>query len=111
MGGVPPKLISRQMAWNCLLINQLVTPGMGSFLAGQRIVGCAQVIVALAGFTLLMIWFGWFFIEIFHTMQWPHATARIFWMGVMGVALFVASWFWALATSLQILRKARESGL
>jgi hypothetical protein len=90
-----------------VLINQLVTPGFGSFMAGRRVVGCAQTIVAFAGFALLMVWFGWFFVAVIRTMQWPHAPTRVFWMGVAGVVLFAASWFWALATSLQLLRKAQ----
>lgn len=105
MAGVPPKLHTRQQALNCVLLNQLVTPGFGSFLAGRRVVGCAQVLVAFAGFALMMIWFGWFFIEMFRTMRWPHATPQVFWAGVTGVTLFVASWLWALVTSLQIWRK------
>jgi len=101
------KQVSRTTARNCVLINQLATPGLGSIMAGRRLAGTLQLLLALAGFGLLM---GWFVrTTIGSYQQLVHGTEQksAGWLGEAGVLIFAAAWFWALITSFQILGSAR----
>ena len=109
MAAAPPRLLTKQTAWNCVLVNQLATPGLGSFYAGHRIAGSAQMILALAGFGLMMVWSFWFFATLLRTLQVP-GTSPQHALGILGVVLFALSWLWSLITSVQILRQLRRSG-
>jgi len=93
-----------------LVINQGATPGLGSFLAGHRWVGVAQMTVAVAGFLIFMGWFwelaqgSWESLDTGHPAPFP-PWRRL----VLGLSLFGGAWFWSLATSLRILRDLRAS--
>jgi hypothetical protein len=89
-----------------LLTNVLVLPGLGSILGGNR-VGWVQAPLAIAGFVLTSVWavsfaVGWVRAGTFPSEGGPHLR-----LGLVGVALFVVAWFWALGTSLRILRQSR----
>ena len=50
----PPSLATARTA---LVINQFATPGLGSLMAGRYLAGSIQLLLALAGFTLIVAWF------------------------------------------------------
>ena len=111
-----PGPISRQVAWGCLTTN-LTLPGFGSLLAG-RVVGYFQIAVSLAGFALTTIFgirfMAWYFSNSAHLQQIqadPDIYFHEVWLQVrwalLGMALFLVAWLWALASSLGILEKAR----
>jgi hypothetical protein len=109
--------LSRQTAWGCLTTN-LAMPGFGSLMAGQ-ISGYPQVILALGGMVLTMI-FGvrallWMlanwsrlhdpasdqfavFGEMWTVLRWA----------LLGMALFGLGWLWALGSSYGIIRSAKN---
>lgn len=117
----PRQKLSRQTAWGCLTTN-LAVPGSGS-LAGGRRAGYFQLALTAVGFGLTIL-FGLPFIywclahweriygpkrdvvavfsETWHLLRWA----------LLGIAIFLFAWIWALLTSLQLLRSARsaESG-
>jgi len=103
------KRVDRTTARNSFLINQLATPGLGSLLAGRYLVGAGQLLLALAGFGMVV---GWFFLVTLQMYQQieddvhPHSVA---WLGEAGGLIFIASWFWALTTSLSLWRQARNA--
>jgi len=107
-GPAPPKLCNRTSARNYLLTNLLVLPGLGSWLAGQRFVGVLQVALALTGFVLTAWWCVSFFAAWLRTQSFPWDGGPQFRLGLVGVALFAAGWFWALATSLATIRPFRR---
>ena len=96
--------------------NQLVLPGLGSLVAGRK-AGYVQVALALTGMVLSSAFAAWFFTTWWHA---PHAPADMdelkqFFAGGMaytkaggiGFACFLLGWFWALATSINILRESK----
>ena len=108
-GPVPPKLTDRASARNYLLTNLLVLPGLGSWLAGKRLAGVLQVVLALTGFGLTGVWFVSFLGACIQKETVPWDGGPQFRLGLIGVALFLAGWFWAIVTSLRILRATRTT--
>jgi hypothetical protein len=108
--------LSRAEAQACLTAN-LGLPGAGSLMGG-RVVGYWQVLVAVAGLGLTLI-FGLFFLvwaiqnleQLRDPEGDPFATLSAIWMRLRwalgGVGLFGIAWVWALVTSLSILRMPR----
>ena len=62
------KAVSRAKARNAALLNLLATPGLGSLLAGRWIAGTGQLALALAGFTLFLVWFVKIMIQYYGQM-------------------------------------------
>jgi hypothetical protein len=93
---------------NAALINLLVCPGMGSLLAGRIIAGLCQMALAGVGFVLLMVWFVRVMIRYYGLMfgQGSDSDHISFFMAIVGAALFIISWMWALITSLALVREA-----
>lgn len=111
----PRRALSRQTAWGCLTSN-LALPGSGSLVAG-RPVGYLQLVVALGGFAVSAV-FGVRFI-VWQLANWtrfhgpqadPAADLAEIWLhlrwALLGMATVFFAVFWALITSLAILRSA-----
>lgn len=90
-----------------LLSNLLALPGIGTFMAGQRVSGIAQMILAVSGFVFTLYWFVAFAHQWVSTRQFPLDGGPQFRWGLVGVGLFGTAWCWGLISGLQILRKAR----
>ena len=104
------KLRNQSMGWTALAINLGATPGLGSFVAGHRVVGMFQMGLAVSGFIAILAWFwelvrgAWDSVQAGDSVVWPPAQGLI-----LGGALFGAAWLWSLVTSLQILRDLRKA--
>jgi hypothetical protein len=101
--GQPDRIRAR----NCFLVNQFATPGLGSLMAGRMIAGLGQVIVAVAGFALVVVWFVLTMIQTYKqfTEDAPAESHARF--GETGALIFAAAWLWSLVTSLGLLRQAK----
>ncbi len=110
--------LSPQTARGCAATN-LALPGFGSLLAG-RAIGYAQALLTMVAFALTLI-FGVKFI-LWGLSNWskiqdpqgdPLEMMVAVWHGarwaLLGIALFVVSWLWALATNVTILRAAPKN--
>jgi hypothetical protein len=106
---VPPKLLDRAAARNCLLTNLLVLPGLGSLMAKRRVTGILQILLALTGFGLTGYWFTTFGVAWWQTESFPFDGGPHLRWGLLGVLLFLAGWGWGLATGLRIARAARKT--
>jgi 4a-hydroxytetrahydrobiopterin dehydratase len=107
------KKISRAKARNATLLNQLATPGLGSLLARRWVEGTGQLILALAGFALIMVWFAQMMMSYYGQMFGSHPTEQplsLFNLE-LGGGLFVFAWCWSLATSFSLLREASKVSL
>jgi hypothetical protein len=102
----PPK---RTTARNCFLINQCATPGLGSLMAGRRAAGMGQLLVAVAGFVMIVCWFVQVNLQVYNELVKDVPPKSVAWLGITGAVIFVAAWCWSLVTSLSILREARAS--
>ena len=113
------KPLDRQTARDYLTTN-LAMPGFGS-LAARRISGYFQTPLCVLGFVLTTTFgvrfFVWYFANRTLTDEMrddPAAVLNEIWShmrwALLGMALFVFSWLWALATSLSLLRQAKAEG-
>ena len=115
----PRRPLDRQTAWGCLTTNQFGLPGLGTLAAGRR-TGYGQMALSLAGMALtvaygvrFITWFasqwdklqqlqeepGVYFHEIWIHLRWP----------LLGMAVFLAGWLWALASSISIMLQAKSA--
>jgi hypothetical protein len=78
-------------------------------MAGRRLAGTGQLLLACAGFALVL---GWFFLKItgvYHQVVQGIEPKSSAWLGEAGALVFAIAWLWSLFTSFQILRTAKES--
>jgi 4a-hydroxytetrahydrobiopterin dehydratase len=101
------KPLNRATAKNAALLNLLGTPGLGSLIARRWIAGSGQLILAVIGFTLVVVWFFDEMIPYYRLMfsdAPPHLTSLR--MLEAGAILFAAAWLWSAGTSISLLREA-----
>ena len=106
------KPVSRAKAKNAAMLNLLATPGLGSLLCGCWIAGTGQLVLAVAGFTLVLVWFFKEMIPYYGMMfgdEPPHLPSLK--MLGEGAILFVASWLWSAVTSVGLMREASAANL
>lgn len=92
-----------------VVINQLATPGLGSWLAGRRIAGAGQLVLSFAGFGLYLVFFGLLLRSLWAAATGdppPPAPAPFWWKNAL--ALFGIAWLWSGVTSIQLLLERRR---
>ncbi len=92
-----------------IVINQLATPGLGSWIAGRRVAGAGQLALALTGFGLYVAYFSLVIRDMIRTASSgiaPPALPDGWWK--WSLALFGAAWLWSGLTSLQLLVEIRR---
>jgi hypothetical protein len=98
--------ISRTTAWICLLINQLLTPGLGTLVAGRLWSGLIELAIAFVGFGFVMAWFFIFF-KLIATAEDLEAGLRPrAWLVVVGLGLFGLAWLLSLISGINIVRRS-----
>jgi 4a-hydroxytetrahydrobiopterin dehydratase len=105
------KPLNRAAAKNATLLNLLATPGLGSLSCGRWLAGGAQLILAVTGFTLVVVWFVKEMIPYYGLMFGdtpPHMPDLK--MLAAGALLFAVAWLWSAVTSLSLLREASAGG-
>lgn len=105
----PPGPLSRSAARNAALLNQCATPGLGSLMAGRRLAGVGQLLVAVAGFAMVIGWFVLLALQIYDELINDAQPKSVAWLGEVGAVTFGAAWLWSLVTSLSVLREARDN--
>lgn len=101
--GTPP---SRATARNAVLLNLLATPGLGSLLGRRWIAGGGQLIMAVAGFSLFVVWFVK---EMFQYYGQISGNVEVHPIGIFlesGLFLFGIAWLWSAVTSFSLLRES-----
>jgi hypothetical protein len=89
-------------------MNQLATPGLGSVMAGRRVAGTGQLLLAVAGFVLVIGWFGLTASNTYNQIVNDAEPRPAGWLGEAGGVSFMGAWVWAWVTSFQILRCVQE---
>jgi 4a-hydroxytetrahydrobiopterin dehydratase len=97
---------SRTQARNAALLNQLATPGLGSLFARRWFAGAGQLLLSIAGFALVMVWFVKLLMQYYGQITGDVAVKPVGWIGLLGAALFALAWCWSLVTSFSLLRQA-----
>jgi TM2 domain-containing membrane protein YozV len=105
----PTRPLSRARAVSCLLVNLAATPGLGSLLARRIFAGIGQLLLALAGFGLIVVWMFELFLHMTYQQLGEPVLPRVH-DGMLrwGLICFIASWLWSLATSISLLRQAKN---
>src|SRR5260370_1435558 len=105
-----PKRPKRSTAANCLIVNQLATPGLGSLMAGRFVAGTVQLALSLFGFCFIMGWFLQIFMQLYRQMnELPPQPPPYPWMGQAGVIIFASAWLLSWITSISVLRESRRN--
>ena len=103
------KPLTSAVARNAVLINQLATPGLGSLLAGRYLSGTGQLLLALTGFSLFIVWFVAIMRQFYGQIQGNVEVKPVGWIGWTGLAIFAAAWLWALGTSICLMREVKRN--
>ena len=91
-------------------MNQLATPGLGSLMARRYVAGTVQLLLAIAGFCLVIGWFAQLMAGIYHSVSGASdESAHYAWMGKSGALIFILAWLLSWPTTISILREAREN--
>jgi uncharacterized membrane-anchored protein len=103
--------VSRQQARTCMIVNQLACPGIGTLMGGRRVAGLIQAAMMIAGFCSVIAW-GVMQISAVYKFALDARATEVMqppaWLGIVGLALCVAAWVWALVSSFQILHESRR---
>ncbi len=102
--------LSRDRMHAAVVLNQLATPGMGSWIAGRRRAGAGQLVLSVAGFLLFCAHFGlliWSSIRALTEAVEPAALPATLWKS--GLLLFGVAWAWSGITSFQLWRDSRAA--
>ncbi len=94
-----------------MLLNLLATPGLGSLTARRWIAGAGQLLLALAGFALVLAWFIKEMMQYYGQISGdvkPHPIGGILEAGVL---VFAFAWIWSAVTSFSLLREASAGSL
>lgn len=105
----PPRPLTSNRLLICILMNQLATPGLGSWMARRKVAGAGQLALALAGCFLVVFWTCRLAYDVtMEEIDQLGAQKPENWVMILGLILFGASWVWALVTSVGLWRQARE---
>ena len=78
-------------------------------MAGYRVAGIGQLLVAVAGFVMVIGWFVLLAMRVYDELVNDAQPKSVAWLGVAGAVTFAAAWLWSLVTSLSVLREARAN--
>ncbi len=80
-------------------------------MARRYVAGAGQLVLALAGFGMLLAWFVLVMLRLYEQINSDASpeTNTHGWLGLTGAALFALAWIWALFTSFSVLRRAGEA--
>jgi 4a-hydroxytetrahydrobiopterin dehydratase len=98
--------LSRAQARNAILLNLLATPGLGSLLGRRWIAGGGQLLLAIAGFVLFLVWFIKEMTQFYGQISGTVPVQPVGKFLAAGLILFGLAWIWSAVTSLSLLREA-----
>ena len=101
------KLLSPASARNCFLVNQFATPGLGSLMGGRIVAGIGQLLLAIAGFGLVVYWFLRTMQEYYGLISSDAPIVSYAGYALAGLLFFAAAWLWSLFTSISLVRQAK----
>jgi 4a-hydroxytetrahydrobiopterin dehydratase len=105
------KPLNRATARNAALLNLLATPGLGSLLGRRWIAGGGQLLLAVAGFTLFLVWFVKQMTQFYGQISGNVEVRPIGNFLVAGLILFAVAWLWSAVTSFSLMREASTGKL
>jgi hypothetical protein len=89
-------------------MNQFATPGLGSLMGGRILPGIGQLLLALLGFALVLLWFFMTMKEYYSLLDSDAQPVSYAKYAISGGLFFLGAWLWSLLTSLSLLRQAKQ---
>jgi hypothetical protein len=79
-------------------------------MAGRRAAGIGQLLLATAGFLMVLGWFALLAMQAYNELVNDVRPSKpVAWLGAAGGGVFAVAWLWSLVTSLSVLRQARHT--
>ena len=78
-------------------------------MAGRRLAGIGQLLLAIIGFAMVTGWFALLAVQTYNQLTNDAQPKSAAWLGEAGAVMFIAAWLWSLVTSLSVLREARAN--
>jgi hypothetical protein len=78
-------------------------------MAGRRVAGIGQLLLAVAGFVMVIGWFVLLALQTYNELVNNAPPKSVASLGEAGALIFAAAWLWSLVTSLSVLREARAN--
>src|SRR5215208_5364828 len=104
MSATSQKILTPSQAWSYALINLCATPGLGTVMARRFVSGIAQLMLAIAGFGLIVAWMGVFFWRLsLQGMDRPVPHQSYHGLGKLGALCFVTAWIWSAFSSISLI--------
>ncbi len=102
------KKTSRAKARNAALLNLLGTPGLGSLIGRRWLAGTGQLLLSVAGFALVLVWFWKEMMSYYSQMSMDSPVSKPVPLALLkiGSGLFAFAWCWSLVTSISLSREA-----
>jgi len=98
--------LSRARARNAALLNLLATPGLGSLVARRWIAGTGQLLLAVTGFVLFLVWFLKEMTQFYGQISGDVEVRPVWNLLFAGLSLFAVAWIWSAVTSISLMREA-----
>jgi hypothetical protein len=95
-------------AWACLTVNLVGVPGLGSLLGRRFIAAAGQLVLSLSGAAISLWWMVSVLAYWLRNRELPPPGPDLLY-ALGGLVFFGLGWLWSLATSLLLLREARQS--
>lgn len=100
--------LDEKAARNCLLVNLMFWPGLGSVLA-RRKVGWVQMAMSLLGLFTVAVALQMFMAMIWRETRTPTLQDSFVWVAATGFGLFIGAWIWGLFTGLSIQSETKAT--
>ncbi len=78
-------------------------------MARRLVAGVGQLILALAGFGFIVVWFVALLRQYYGLITGNAPLPPVTWLAQAGAGLFLAAWGWSLVTSISLIREARRN--
>ena len=98
--------LSRATARNATLLNLLATPGLGSLVGRRWMAGGGQLLLAIVGFVLFVVWFVKEMTQFYGQISGDVPIRPVGKFLMAGLVLFALAWIWSAVTSLSLMREA-----
>jgi hypothetical protein len=77
-------------------------------MGGRYVAGAGQLLLAIAGFVLVIGWFAMKMIELYDQIGGNSQPKSYAWLGEWGAIIFAVAWLWSWVTSISILIEAKK---
>ncbi len=104
-----PPPISYAKARNAALMHQFATPGIGSLMARRWMAGAGQLVLALIGFGMFLLWFVEIMTQLYGQISGNMPERNVSWLAEAGLLVFAVAWLWSLVTSVSLIREAKRN--